>query len=223
MEFYLDTANVAEIARFNTCLPLNGITTNPTILAAAGQGVQTLLNDVSAILGPQARFYVQLVANEPAVMIEEAQHLAALPYDIVIKIPATETGLNVIQSLKRLDIPILATAIYSVQQGMMAALNGADYLAPYVNRMETMGIEGLAVVAQLQQFIERYQPPCKLLPASFKNTRQITEVLGLGVGAITVAPDLAALLVNHEAADLAVKRFNADWRQVFGDDLSYQS
>ncbi len=223
MEFYLDTADMTQLARFRSCLPLKGVTTNPSILAVAGIGVKDMLFEVSQILGKEARFHVQLVASDPGVMLKEAEQLAALPYDIVIKIPATETGLSVIKKVKQQNIPVLATAIYSVQQGMMAALNGADYLAPYVNRMDTMGIDGLAVVAQLQQFVERYRLPCCVLPASFKNTRQITEVLALGVGAITVSPEMAALLVNHGAADWAVKQFNSDWHQAFGDALSYQT
>ncbi|MGR8951796.1 MAG: transaldolase family protein [Gammaproteobacteria bacterium] len=222
-ELYLDTADLDQIARYHACLPLRGITTNPSILARAGIGLTDLLPKLGEILGAQARIHVQVVGESAEAMVKEALILQELPYDIVVKVPATEIGLAAIKQMKARHIPVLATAIYSTQQGFLAALCGADYLAPYVNRIDALGADGTRVVAELQGLIERQGLPCKLLPASFKNTRQVLNVLQTGVASITLPVDIAAEMFAHPAVQPAVERFAQDWRSVFGNKLSYES
>ncbi len=222
-ELYLDTTNTVQLERFNKALPLKGITTNPTIIAKSGLGLKENLSHCVKILGPTARFHVQTISNTYEDIIKEAEQLNTLPYDIVVKIPATEIGLTAINHLKKTPIKVLATAIYSVQQGFLAALAGADYLAPYVNRIDAMGTNGIAVVADIQQLIDQHQLNSILLPASFKNTQQVMEILKLGVGAITLAPEVAEQLFTHPAVQPAVNQFENDWKTVFGNKLSYES
>lgn len=223
IELYLDTVDVEQVRRFNACLPIKGVTTNPTILAKAGVGVHKVLPELAEILGSEARFHIQLVSQTVAEIVEEAKNINALPYDIVVKIPATEVGLAAIKAVKKQGIQVLATAVYSAQQGFMAALSGADYLAPYVNRMDTMGCDGVRVVADLQTLLIQYDLACKVLPASFKNTLQVMDVMKLGVAAITLPVDVAAQMITHPAVMPAVERFNQDWQSAFGTKLSYES
>ncbi|MGR8981047.1 MAG: fructose-6-phosphate aldolase [Gammaproteobacteria bacterium] len=223
LELYLDTADAEQVRRFSACMPVKGVTTNPSILAQAGRGLTEVLPALAEILGTDARFHAQVVSLTVDAMLAEAEEIAALPYDMVVKVPATETGLAAIKKMKALNIRVLATAVYSAQQGFLAALCGADYLAPYVNRIDAMGADGIGAVAELKLLIDRHNLPCKLLPASFKNTRQVMEVLKLGVGAITLPADVAAQMLAHPAVQPAVDRFTADWRAAFGDKLSYQS
>ena len=223
IELYLDTVDVEQVARFNACLPIKGITTNPSILAKAGVGVNQALSDIAGIIGSEARFHVQVVSQTVDGMLAEAIKIDALPFDLVVKIPATEVGLAAIRKIKQKNIQVLATAIYSAQQGYLAALCGADYLAPYVNRMDTMGGNGVAVVADLQQLITQQGLSCKVLPASFKNTLQVMDVMKLGVGAITLPVDVAAQMVSHPAVGPAVEQFNQDWQSAFGNKLSFES
>lgn len=136
LELYLDTVDVIQVARFNECMPIRGVTTNPSILAAAGVGLQQALPALAEVLGDGARFHVQVVSHTVAQMLEEAEQIRALPYDLVVKVPVTETGLAAIRKMKAENIPGLATAVYSAHQGFLAALCGADYLAPYVNRCD---------------------------------------------------------------------------------------
>ena len=223
IELYLDTVDAEQVRRFNACLPINGVTTNPTILAKAGVGVNDVLPELAEILGSEARFHVQVVSQTVVEIVEEAKHINALPYDVVVKIPATEIGLAAIKMVKKQGIQVLATAVYSAQQGFMAALSGADYLAPYVNRMDTMGSDGVGVVADLQILLTQYDLACKVLPASFKNTLQVMDVMKLGVAAITLPIDVAAQMIMHPAVVPAVEQFDQDWQSVFGTKLSYQS
>jgi TalC/MipB family fructose-6-phosphate aldolase len=166
---------------------------------------------------------VQVVGENADAMLQEALRLQELPYRIVVKVPATEIGLAAIKRMKAQNLPVLATAIYSVQQGFLAALCGADYLAPYVNRIDAMGAHGPGVVANLQSLLDRHRLGSKLLPASFKNTQQVLEVLKAGVGAITLPPGIAAELFAHPAVQPAVSGFRQDWQDVFGQKLSFES
>jgi len=222
-ELYLDTADIGQISRFSACLPVRGITTNPSILARADTGLATLLPGVAKVLGEQARFHVQVVSKSADAMLAEAVSLRKLPYDIVVKVPATETGFAAIRKMKAQHIPVLATAIYSVQQGFIAALCGADYLAPYVNRIDATGADGIGVVADLQALIDRHQFPVRLLPASFKNTQQVLGVLRTGVSAMTLPVEIADEMLAHPAVQPAVDRFSHDWHTAFGQILPYDS
>jgi TalC/MipB family fructose-6-phosphate aldolase len=222
-ELYLDSADIGQISRFNACLPVHGITTNPSILAKSGIGLTELLPRVAQILGGKARIHIQVVSDSADMMVREALNLRELPYDIVVKVPATETGLTAIKQMKARDIPVLATAIYSVQQGFLAALCGADYLAPYVNRIDAMGANGTGVVADLQQLLDRHRLASKLLPASFKNTQQVLDVLKADVAAITLPAEIAGELLGHPAVQPAVNRFTQDWQTAFGQKLSFES
>jgi fructose-6-phosphate aldolase 1 len=218
-ELYLDTADTGQISRFNACLPVRGITTNPSILARANTGLTALLPGVAKVLGEKARFHVQVVSESADAMLAEAINLRKLPYDVVVKVPATETGLAAIRKMKAQHIPVLATAIYSVQQGFLAALCGADYLAPYVNRIDAIGADGIGVVADLQALIDRHQFSVRLLPASFKNVGQVLGVLRTGVSAITLPVEIADEMLAHPAVQPAVDLFSRDWHTVFGQTL----
>lgn len=223
IELYLDTANIEQVARFNKCLPLKGVTTNPSILANSGVGLNKLLPDLAAVLGDNARFHAQVVSTTVQEMIEEAKQINQLPYDMVVKVPATETGLAAIRQIKKDGITVLATAIYSAQQGFLAALCGADYLAPYVNRIDAMGADGFAVVADLQALLNTHGLNSKILAASFKNTQQAMDVMKLGIGAITLPVDVAAQMFAHPAVQPAVEQFSKDWNGTFGNKLSFES
>lgn len=223
IELYLDTADVEQTRRFSQCLPLKGVTTNPTILAKSGKGLNETLKGMQEALGGTPRFHAQVVSTTVDGMLEEARQINELPYDMVVKVPATEVGLAAIKRMKAEGIQVLATAIYSVQQGFLAALCGADYLAPYVNRIDAMNGDGVQVVADLQLLLNQHQLPAKILAASFKNTQQAIDVMKLGIGAITLPVDVAASMFTHPAVAPAVSQFNQDWNQAFGDKLSFES
>ncbi len=222
IELYLDSADIERIARLNERIPLRGITTNPSILAQSGLFLNQVLREVSAIIGADARFHAQIVSQTIDEMVDEAKQLNELPYDLVVKVPATETGLSAIKMIKAEGISVLATAIYSAQQGFLAAMCGADYLAPYVNRIETAGVDGIGVVADLQLLLDRNGLECKILAASFKNTRQVLEVMKLGIGAITLPVDIAEQMMTHPAVQPAVDQFSRDWTAAYGGKLSYE-
>lgn len=223
LEIYLDTANLEQIRKLAAVMPLRGITTNPSILAKDKIGVNALLTSLENCLGGTCRTHIQVLSTSVEGIIEEARQLHALPYDIVVKIPVHANGLAAIKQIKQRAVPVLATAIYTRQQAMLAALNGADYLAPYMNRIDNMGQNSIEVIADIQQFLNQYQLPSQLLVASFKNLNQVLSVLRLGVGSVTLPSDIAHQFILNQATDTAVETFNHDWQAEFGDQLSFQS
>jgi len=223
-ELYLDSADCNGIRALADILPLAGVTTNPSIMASGGVGLRPLLSQLTEVLGSDSRFHVQVLSNTAEGIVAEARALHELPFDIVVKIPAHSAGLAAIKRIKKqYDIPLLATAIYNVQQGWLASLNGADYLAPYLNRIDNQGFDGLGVVADLQNLIDQYRLPTKLLVASFKNVQQVLQVIKLGVASVTLPLDIARQMLVNPATDAAVDRFEQDWHSVFADNLSFES
>ncbi|KJQ04915.1 fructose-6-phosphate aldolase, partial [Enterobacter hormaechei] len=146
MELYLDTANVAEVERLARIFPIAGVTTNPSIIAASRESIWDVLPRLQKAIGPEGMLFAQTMSRDAEEMVAEAKRLNnALP-DIVVKIPVTAQGLIAIKALKKEGITTLGTAVYSAAQGLLAALAGAKYVAPYVNRVDAQGGDGIGMV-----------------------------------------------------------------------------
>ncbi len=216
MELYLDTANLTAIERLSRQFPLQGVTTNPSIVAAAGKPLAQLLPAIRELVGPRARLFAQVLAERADEMVAEAQALRQLDPDLVIKVPVCGEGLAAIKRLSLLEIPSLGTAVYTPMQGLLAALAGASYVAPYVNRIDAQGGSGLVAVRELQQLLTLHAPHCQVLAASFKTPRQALDCLLTGASAITLPVDVADQLIHSPAVDAALAKFRLDWQQAFG-------
>jgi fructose-6-phosphate aldolase 1 len=223
-QLLLDTADIKKIAEINEYLPVHGVTTNPSIMAGAGTGVNFVLPAIVEVLGEDTQLFVQALSTTVDGIVEEAKKLSAMPFkNITVKIPTTPIGLAAMKKLQPTNIRTLATAIYTVQQGFLAALNGADYMSPYLNRIDTLNNDGVGVCVEIQNLLNQHELSTILTPASFKNTQQVMDVLATGCGAITLPVDVIEQMVNFPAVQPAVDQFNKDWSAAFGDKLSYNS
>ncbi|HID4048070.1 TPA: fructose-6-phosphate aldolase [Pluralibacter gergoviae] len=216
MELYLDTSDVAAVRRLARIFPLAGVTTNPSIVAAGGRPLDALLPALREALGGQGRLFAQVLANDADEMVAEARRLRGMVADIVVKVPVTAQGLAAIKMLKQEGIPTLGTAVYGAAQGLMAALAGADYVAPYVNRIDAQGGSGIRSVEELQQLLALHAPQAKVLAASFKTPRQAMDCLLAGCQAITLPLDVAQQMIASPAVDAAVEKFAVEWEGAFG-------
>lgn len=216
MEFYLDTANVEEVKRLALIFPISGVTTNPSIIAASGKPLSAVLPKLREAIGPQGRLFAQVMGHEANEMIKEAQQLREIIPDIVVKVPVTEAGLTAIRKLKDINIPTLGTVVYSAIQGLLAAMAGAEYVAPYVNRVDSQGGSGIQLVSDLQMLLYKHAPSCQVLSASFTTPRQALECMLIGNGAITLPLDVVQHFLNTPAVDAAVNKFDDDWQKAFG-------
>ncbi|MBW7983946.1 fructose-6-phosphate aldolase [Enterobacillus tribolii] len=216
MELYLDTADVAAVKRLARIFPLAGVTTNPSIVASGKKPVDILLPELREALGSKGRLFAQVMAPQAEQMVEDAKKLRAIISDLVVKVPVTAEGLAAIKLLKEEGIPTLGTAVYGASQGLLSALAGADYVAPYVNRLDAQGGDGIQTVNELQQLLKLHAPGAKVLAASFKTPRQVQDCLLAGCESITLPPDVAEQLITAPAVSAAVAKFEQDWQNAFG-------
>jgi fructose-6-phosphate aldolase 2 len=217
MELYLDTANVAEVRRLARIYPLAGVTTNPSIIAAGKTSLWDVLPQLQDAIGPQGKLFAQTLSRDADGMVAEAHRLQAVVAGIVVKIPVTAEGLAAIKRLKQDGIPTLGTAVYSASQGLLAALAGAEYVAPYVNRVDAQGGDGIRTVQELQTLLELHAPHCKVLAASFKTPRQALDCLLAGSEAITLPLDVAQQMLGTPAVESTIEKFEQDWKTAFGN------
>lgn len=216
MELYLDTADVISVKRLARILPLHGVTTNPSILAREGKPVWEVLPALRDALGGTGKLFAQVMANDAERIVAEAMLLNQRVPGLVVKIPATAEGLAAMKKLKAMAIPTLGTAVYGAGQGLLAALAGAEYVAPYVNRVDAQGGDGIAMVSELQQLLKLHAPHAKVLAASFKTPRQALACLLAGCEAITLPVDVAEQFLAAPAVQVAVEKFEQDWQGAFG-------
>ncbi|WP_275553626.1 fructose-6-phosphate aldolase [Mixta sp. Marseille-Q2659] len=216
MELYLDTSDVAAVKRLAPIFPLAGVTTNPSIIASGKKPINVVLPELQEALGGRGRLFAQVMATEAGQMVAEAKKLRAIIPDLVVKVPVTAQGLAAIKLLKAEGIPTLGTAVYGAAQGLLAALAGADYIAPYVNRVDAQGGDGIQTVKELQQLLTLHAPGAKVLAASFKTPRQALDCLLTGCEAITLPLDVAEQMIATPAVTAAVTKFEQDWLAAFG-------
>lgn len=217
MELYLDTANVAEVERLARIFPVAGVTTNPSIVAASKESVWDVLPRLQNAIGEEGTLFAQTMSRDAKGMVEEAKRLNNAIPGIVVKIPVTAEGLAAIKLLKKEGIVTLGTAVYSASQGLLAALAGAKYVAPYVNRVDAQGGDGIRMVQELQTLLERHAPDSMVLAASFKTPRQALDCLLAGCQAITLPLDVAQQMLNTPAVESAIEKFEQDWKNAFGN------
>lgn len=217
MELYLDTANVAEVERLARIFPIAGVTTNPSIVAASKESVWDVLPRLQNAIGEEGTLFAQTMSRDAKGMVEEAKRLNNAIPGIVVKIPVTAEGLAAIKLLKKEGIVTLGTAVYSASQGLLAALAGAKYVAPYVNRVDAQGGDGIRMVQELQTLLERHAPDSMVLAASFKTPRQALDCLLADCQAITLPLDVAQQMLNTPAVESAIEKFEQDWKNAFGN------
>lgn len=216
MEFILDTADVTEIKKLNELLTVAGVTTNPTIITKSKKSFQDTVKEIIEVLDENQTFFVQAISTTCEEIVEEAKYICSLrEKNTYVKIPVTHEGLKAIKECKKLGLGVLATAIYTADQAFMAAMNGADYLAPYVNRMENYG-DGIKEVKDLIEMLKVNGLSSKVVAASFKNKKQVHDLIVAGIQAVTVPVDVAYSMINHPGTEIAVGEFTENWNNAFG-------
>ena len=218
MEYLLDTANLEEIKYFNGKFPIVGVTTNPTIIANENGDYKKIINSILAIIGTEKMLHVQVLGREADIIIKEAELLKdTFEGNLYIKIPVSDEGLKAMSELKKSGFNITATGILTSQQIVMAAKAGADYMAPYVNRADNIGGDGVKVVRDAFDILSRDKNnKAKILGASFKNVKQVHESILAGAEAVTVGSDVLKQMIYHPYTDWGIEKFESDWGKVYG-------
>ncbi|AOT68884.1 transaldolase family protein [Geosporobacter ferrireducens] len=217
MQYLLDTADVQAIQRAYDLYPVCGVTTNPTIIAKENRPFFEILRDIRNIIGNASMLHVQTLGKTAAEIVKEGEYLHEIVAgNIYVKIPVTAEGIKAIKILTSKEIQVTATAILTAQQALMAAVAGASYVAPYVNRIDNIAGDGVGVVAEIVELFNTYKLETKVLAASFKNIQQIHGVALAGAHSVTINGELMDGLLQHPLTDWSIDRFSCDWEGVYG-------
>lgn len=218
MQYIIDTGNIEDIRHVNEFYPLDGVTTNPTLVAKEGKRFWTLLKEIRDIIGPDKMLHVQSVQTTAELMVEEAKLIKEkIGGEFYVKIPMTEEGLKATRMLNELGIGVTVTTIFTPAQALMAAKAGASYVAPYVNRLDNIVGDGVRVIEDIVQEFELHNLDCKVLAASFKNCEQVHKCALCGCHSVTIAADIFKNLISHPMTDAAIAGFEKDWKAQYGD------
>ncbi|MGV8983916.1 fructose-6-phosphate aldolase [Clostridium sp.] len=217
MLYIIDTANLDAIEKAYNFYPMAGVTTNPTIISKENKSFLDILKGIRKIIGTESMLHVQVVSLTAEKMVQEAEYLnSVIGGNLYVKIPVIPEGIKAIKILKQKGIKTTATAIFTAQQALMAAVSGASFVAPYVNRIDNISGDGVSVVAQIVQLFEQYDIDAKVLAASFKNVQQVHNVALVGGHAVTVNPEILDAMLAHPLTDWSINQFVNDWESVYG-------
>ena len=216
MKLLIDDANIAKIKQIYDLFPIDGVTTNPSILAKSGRNPYEVLKEIREFIG-DAELHAQVLSRKAEDMVKEAEKMAEiLGKNTFIKVPSIPEGFKAMKILSAKGFNITATAIYTPMQAYLAAKSGADYAAPYVNRIDNLGANGIETTKMIHDIFTKNGFKTKVLAASFKNSNQVQELCAYGVGASTVAPDVIEGLVKNACVTSAVEDFIKDFEGLCG-------
>jgi transaldolase len=212
MEIWLDTCEAEAIASANDFGIITGVTTNPSLLAEAREDPEKIIQAILDVQdGPVA---VQITADESSEIIKRAHALRVFSDRIIIKIPVTQQGLIAMKSLSADQVPIMATTIFQVNQALLAALAGAEYIAPYVGRMLDAGIDAYESLRSMAAIYKRYAFNTKILAAALKTPEQIKACAEIGIEAVTLKPGLFNQFIAEDKNTLnSLKSFAEAWKE----------
>jgi transaldolase len=212
MKIFIDTADIAEIREAASLGLLDGVTTNPTLVAATGRPMRDVLAEICDLVdGPVSGEVLSTSHDE---MIEEAHELAAIAPNIVVKIPLIADGLRVVKELTAEGIRTNVTLCFSPIQALLAAKAGATYISPFVGRLDDVGHDGMDTVAQILEIYNNYELDTEVLVASVRSPVHVLEALRLGADVATIPLKVIHQLIKHPLTDVGLKRFLEDAAKI---------
>ncbi len=218
MKIFLDTADLKDIRRAAEAGLIDGVTTNPTLLARAsgGHDAKKIFRQIAEMVdGPVSAEVVGLDADT---MLAEGRRLAALHPNIVIKVPLTEEGLKACRKLRSEDIGVNVTLCFSPTQALLAAKAGATFISPFVGRLDDISSDGMQLISQIRQIYDNYGMDTEILVASIRHPQHVVEAALMGAECATIPPKVLWQLVKHPLTDLGIEAFLEDWRSL-GQEL----
>ena len=218
MLYLIDTANLDAIKKCCEYYPVAGVTTNPTIISREKSDFKNLIYSIREIIGDNKMLHVQATATEAEEILKEAYAIREVAgNNFYLKIPITKEGLKATAMCKDKGFGVTMTAIFTQQQALIAANSGADFVAPYINRLDNIVSDGVHVVSEIVDMFNMHKINTKILAASFKNVEQVHKVAMTGADAVTVNPDIFDMLIYHPLTYYAIDDFSKDWEMVYGD------
>jgi transaldolase len=212
IKIFIDSANVDEIKAANELGVISGVTTNPSLIAREGRDFGEVVREITAIVdGPISAEAVSVDADP---MIAEAEELAAIHPNIVVKIPMTGEGLKAVKALASKGIKTNVTLVFSANQALLAALAGATYVSPFVGRLDDIGHDGMALIGEIVQIFDIHGLDTQIISASIRHPLHVTQSALAGAHIATVPYKVLNQMLKHPLTDLGIEKFLADWAKV---------
>jgi transaldolase len=212
MKFFLDTGNIDEIKEGVLLGMVDGVTTNPSLVAKEKRDFDSVVREILRIVeGPVS---LEVVSLDAPGMVEEGKKLAGLGENVVVKIPMTAEGLKATRVLSEQGIAVNETLIFSPAQALLAAKAGASYVSPFVGRLDDISHTGMDLVEQILTIFDNYDLNCEVIVASVRNPLHVVEAAMLGAHIATMPFKILQQLIRHPLTDLGIEKFLADWEKV---------
>ena len=209
MKFFIDSADVAEIKELASTGFVDGVTTNPSLIAKAGRPILDVIKEICGIVdGPVS---AEVTATEYAAMMKEAQLFLKLAENIAIKVPLTVDGLKTCKALSDDGIQVNVTLCFSAGQALLAAKAGAAFVSPFVGRLDDIGINGMELIADIVDIYANYDFETEILVASVRGPQHVIDAARLGADVATLPPAVLRSLYNHPLTDTGLDAFIKDW------------
>jgi len=212
MKIFLDTANLEQIREMTELGLVDGVTTNPSLIAKEGVDFIDRIKEICEIVkGPIS---AEVLSSESEEMVQEGIDLSKIDKDIVVKIPCTEEGLKATKSLKEKGIPVNMTLVFSQNQALLACKAGARYISPFVGRLDDIGHDGMEITSKCMDLICEYGFETEVIAASIRNTFHVETAVSLGIDIATVPHKVLKQLIKHPLTDIGIEKFMADWENA---------
>ena len=212
MKFYLDTANLSQIVRLNQMGLVDGVTTNPTLVAKEPGGFEDIVKAIcKEVKGPVS---AEAVSTDHDGIVKEAKHLHGLAPNVVVKIPIIPEGLRATKTVSAMGIPVNMTLVFSANQGLLAAKAGASYISPFIGRLDDVGQRGMQVVEDLVTIRNNYKLKAQVLVGSIRHPQHVLESAKIGADIATMPPEVMEKMWQHPLTDAGLKRFLDDWQKA---------
>jgi transaldolase len=214
MKLFVDTGSVKEIEALAAIGILDGVTTNPTLLAKEGGDYKQILKRICDIVkGPVSG---EVVATDYAGMVRQGREIAGIDEHMVVKVPLTKDGVKACKTLSSEGMRVNVTLIFSAVQAWMAAKAGASYVSPFVGRLDDIGNEGMQVVREIVDMFENAEYPTEVLVASVRHPIHVIEAARMGADIVTVPPSVVEQCFKHPLTDIGLEKFLKDWEKAQG-------
>jgi transaldolase len=212
MKFFIDTANISEIKEANAMGMVDGVTTNPSLIAKEGRDFKEIITEICQVVnGPIS---AEVISLETDGMVSEARELAKIHENIVVKIPMTVDGLKAVRILSAEGIHTNVTLIFSPLQALMAAKAGASYVSPFVGRLDDLSQEGMLLVEQIVEIFSNYAFDTEIIVASIRNPMHVLDSALMGADIATIPFNVLSKLAAHPLTDKGIKAFLDDWKKT---------
>lgn len=212
MKIFLDTANISAIKMYNDMGLVDGITTNPSLMAKEGGDPQKVMEEIVRII--KGDVSLEVLSVETNGMLEEGRRLRKYGNNVVVKCPLTPDGLKACKILTSENIPVNVTLCFSVNQAILAAKAGAKYVSPFIGRLDDNGQDGMNLIREMHQVFENYKFSTQILVASVRHPMHVVEAAKIGADVVTLPPDVLGKMLKHPLTDAGLKNFLADWEKL---------